>query len=399
MNRGRPPKYKDEFAEHAQKLCLLGATDYELADFFKVDVVTIHRWRGAHEDFCKAVIAGKEMCDERVVRSLYNRAVGYTYESEKVFQFQGAIVRADTAEHVPPDPGAAMNWLKNRRPDEWREKQDIDLTTKGESLNVDDRTRAKAILAALRAGQTATVTGMIDLANVDIETRSVVSPEVTRRQVSSALARGLPDVAIGRTKTGALHIYANGPSARSAPLQWPCMALNGAMGLFRGEGPTYWAASDSQALVARFVRRAPLNPEFLVASRCHPDLFDALAGDDVTLWHVQDCAADLLVGKDQMPDAPSITLQAAFLAFYMGWREVVFHGWDGCYIDGKHHAVDQDHGHAVQHATVGGRQFMTTLAWLAEAEDVVRMLGMLPGLKVTVTGPGMIAAYLADVRK
>lgn len=147
---GRPTKYKPEYAEQAKKLCELGATDYELADFFKVDTVTIHRWRAAHEEFCKSVIAGKELCDERVVRSLYNRAVGYTYESEKVFQFQGAIVRADTSEHVPPDPGAAMNWLKNRRPDEWREKQDVDLTTKGESLNlITDRDRAKAMAALL----------------------------------------------------------------------------------------------------------------------------------------------------------------------------------------------------------------------------------------------------------
>jgi hypothetical protein len=127
---GRPSDYRPEYAAQAAKLCELGATDFELAKFFEVNTLTIYRWRNVHPEFCKAVTCGKEKADERVARSLFNRAVGYSYESEKVFQFQGAIVRADTVEHVPPDPGAAMNWLKNRRPDEWRDKQLHELTGK-----------------------------------------------------------------------------------------------------------------------------------------------------------------------------------------------------------------------------------------------------------------------------
>lgn len=126
MTAGRPPKYKQEFVEQAERLCEAGATDMELARHFDVNVLTIYRWRNEHPDFCKAVKVGKDAADDRVERSLFNRAVGYTFESEKVFQFQGAIVRADTLEHVPPEPGAALNWLKNRRPDVWRDKQDIE---------------------------------------------------------------------------------------------------------------------------------------------------------------------------------------------------------------------------------------------------------------------------------
>ena len=124
--RGRPTDYRPEFAEQAAKLCALGATDYEIADFFGVNTATIYRWRNVHEQFCEAVRAGKERSDERVERALFNRAVGYSFESEKVFQHQGEIIRAPTVEHVPPDPGAAMNWLKNRNPDTWRDKQEIE---------------------------------------------------------------------------------------------------------------------------------------------------------------------------------------------------------------------------------------------------------------------------------
>lgn len=124
MPAGRPTDYKPAFVEQAKKLCALGATDYELADFFGVDTRTIYRWKNLHEEFCQALIAGKENADARVERALYNRAVGYTFESEKVFQFQGAVIRAPIAEHVPPDPSAAKLWLTNRKPEQWRDKQE-----------------------------------------------------------------------------------------------------------------------------------------------------------------------------------------------------------------------------------------------------------------------------------
>ncbi|CDO34317.1 hypothetical protein [Novosphingobium sp. KN65.2] len=119
---GRPTAYREEFAVQAEKLCALGATDLELADFFQVDVRTIYRWKHTHDEFCQALKVGKDVLDDRVERSLYQRAVGYSFNSEKVFHFQGHITRAETIEHVPPDPGAALSWLKNRRGDKWRDK-------------------------------------------------------------------------------------------------------------------------------------------------------------------------------------------------------------------------------------------------------------------------------------
>lgn len=130
MPAGRPSDYSEEFAGQAEKLCKLGATDRELAEFFDVETRTIYRWKHDHDEFCQAVKVGKEAADDRVARSLYNRAVGYTFESEKIFHYQGQITRAPCLEHVPPDPSAAFNWLKNRKPGEWREKVDHELSGK-----------------------------------------------------------------------------------------------------------------------------------------------------------------------------------------------------------------------------------------------------------------------------
>ena len=78
---GRPSSYKDEYAEQAAKLCKIGATDYELADFFNVDTRTIYRWKHEHPAFCQSIVAAKEMADERVERSFYNRCVCLLYTS------------------------------------------------------------------------------------------------------------------------------------------------------------------------------------------------------------------------------------------------------------------------------------------------------------------------------
>jgi hypothetical protein len=123
--RGRPTSYKPEFVDQARKLCELGATDVDLADFFGVDARTIYRWQISHPEFCEALKVGKDVCDNRVERSLYHRAVGYTFDAEEVFQFQGKIVRAAVVKHVPPDTTAAIFWIKNRRRDQWRDRQEL----------------------------------------------------------------------------------------------------------------------------------------------------------------------------------------------------------------------------------------------------------------------------------
>lgn len=128
MGAGRPPKYKDEYAEQARKLCLLGATDAELADFFGVTENTIPNWKKAHPEFLGAINEGKAVADANVAERLYERALGYEHAEEKIFQHNGVPVRVDTIKHYPPDTQAASLWLRNRQPDKWRDKTDHEHT-------------------------------------------------------------------------------------------------------------------------------------------------------------------------------------------------------------------------------------------------------------------------------
>ena len=124
MPAGRPSAYKPEFAKQAKKLCLLGQTDKELADFFEVNVRTIYRWQGDHPEFCQALKAGKEVADARVERSLFQKAVGYEQDAVKIFMPGGATepVYAPYVEKIAPDTTAGIFWLKNRNPAAWRDR-------------------------------------------------------------------------------------------------------------------------------------------------------------------------------------------------------------------------------------------------------------------------------------
>ena len=119
---GRPSKYRIEFNEQAKNHCSLGATDKQLATFFKVTVYTIDKWKQVHHEFLQSLRDGKKIFDnETVVKALLHRAIGYSHPEEKIFIFKGKIVRATTTKHYPPDSTALIYWLKNRLPEEWRD--------------------------------------------------------------------------------------------------------------------------------------------------------------------------------------------------------------------------------------------------------------------------------------
>ena len=136
---GRPTRYKKEFAELAYNYCLLGATDAELAQFFDVSEETINNWKKRHEEFFKSLKEGKQDADCLVAKRLFQRAIGYEHPETKVFLYKGKILTHEMVKHYAPDPTAAIFWLKNRQPAKWRDKQETEVTHKGQMqvFNID----------------------------------------------------------------------------------------------------------------------------------------------------------------------------------------------------------------------------------------------------------------------
>jgi hypothetical protein len=121
---GRPTLYRPEYIEIARRLCEEeNATDADLAKAFGVTVRTIERWRVAHPDFCRAVQDAKDNADDRVEAALYDKAVGF----ERTVQRASNGKVLEFKEYFAPDTAAAFIWLKNRRSQKWKDRNQLDV--------------------------------------------------------------------------------------------------------------------------------------------------------------------------------------------------------------------------------------------------------------------------------
>lgn len=151
MTTGRPSKYKPEFAGQAAKLCALGATDPQLADFFEVALSTISLWKVQHQEFSDALKLAKDEADAKVEQSLYRRALGYEHDETDIRVVDHAIVQTPMRKIYPPDTTAAIFWLKNRKPAQWRDKVETVLSGDLTVTNQSKEQRDAAVAAAIRA--------------------------------------------------------------------------------------------------------------------------------------------------------------------------------------------------------------------------------------------------------
>jgi hypothetical protein len=251
---------------------------------------------------------------------------------------------------------------------------------------------------------------------VQFELRTPVDGATIRAHIQSALARGLNEVEIAAPREKRLTIVANGPSALAAPLTGsppdspsgsphesrkgsPTLSINNALRLFvdRGLAPDYWMASDPQACVAEYLHGAPRETVYLVASKCHPAVFDALRDRRVMLWHCAEPGTlDLLTGRLVIQSSITVTLCAFNLMPVLGYHRLATWGWDGCYLADRDHAAGQPHhrGRDITIEVGPGQDFTTTTSWAAEAQEAVRLFQSVPR-DVTIHGGGMIGAILA----
>lgn len=243
----------------------------------------------------------------------------------------------------------------------------------------------------------------------DIEPGSIIefslhtpcSDDVCNANIAKSLALHLPEVRIRKRLT----VVAGGPSAKYAlPCEGDTLALNGALKLFTRQGlsPTYWACCDPQDFVADFLKEAPFDTVYLVASKCDPSVFERLALHRLRLWHVKDYPAE---GKFRQVLAESVTMSAMWMMFTaFGYTDFNIWGWDGCYIDGEHHAGDGEvnqkgislnyGGKIIDGEVIGGRTFETTRTWAAEARGAEQFFQLAEyfDIGVTIHGDGMMKA-------
>lgn len=123
LKRGAPTKFTKKREQLILDLAKSGEIDEEIAKKAKIKAKTIQNWINKNPDFFLALKEAKSFTNDLAEASLLRLALGYTKEEVKVFCDKNGIIHEHRYQvEVEPNITAIIFWLKNRRPDTWREK-------------------------------------------------------------------------------------------------------------------------------------------------------------------------------------------------------------------------------------------------------------------------------------
>jgi transposase-like protein len=109
-----------------------GATLPQIAKRIGITVSTLRRWRATHVEIAHALDEADDLATTKVEAALYKRALGYTFqevtEEEKETPLGTTTTTRTITKHKAPDTKAAIFWLKNRAPDRWSDRTEVDHT-------------------------------------------------------------------------------------------------------------------------------------------------------------------------------------------------------------------------------------------------------------------------------
>ena len=101
-----------------------GLTDEQIAHNIGISTSTLYNWEKQHVEILEALKKGKEVVDRQVENALLKRALGFTTtETTETLDEKKTVTK-----EVPPDTTAAIFWLKNRKPDVWRDRKETQLS-------------------------------------------------------------------------------------------------------------------------------------------------------------------------------------------------------------------------------------------------------------------------------
>ena len=101
-----------------------GLTDEQISSNMGITTSTLYVWKNKYSEISEALKRGKEVIDRQVENALLKRALGYKYYEVTI---EGGVETKRVTKEVVPDTTAQIFWLKNRKPDVWRDKKDVGL--------------------------------------------------------------------------------------------------------------------------------------------------------------------------------------------------------------------------------------------------------------------------------
>lgn len=118
--------------------CRDGLSDEQIAHNMGIATSTLYEWKKKYVEFSEVLKKTKDVVDKEVENALYKAAMGYDYEeTTEELRFNRAlgeyemVVTKRTKKHMPPNTAAMIFWLKNRKPDTWKDAKTIEPKSDG----------------------------------------------------------------------------------------------------------------------------------------------------------------------------------------------------------------------------------------------------------------------------
>ena len=104
-------------------IAMRGIGEEQMSELFDIKRSQINKWKKQYPLFKEALENGYTDADAAVLSAVYQSAIGYTHDEERLFFWDGDVTRADTVKHYKPDMVAAKLWLTNRQREHWKDRQ------------------------------------------------------------------------------------------------------------------------------------------------------------------------------------------------------------------------------------------------------------------------------------
>ena len=131
-------------------IAMRGITEKQMCEMFDIHPRQMGLWKAQYPAFKDALEQGYTDADAAVLGALYQSAVGYTHDEEKIFQWDGEVIRADTIKHYKPDVNAIKLWLTNRQRDHWADRKETEHSGKPDMpIGLRDETKLEVISSIL----------------------------------------------------------------------------------------------------------------------------------------------------------------------------------------------------------------------------------------------------------
>jgi hypothetical protein len=171
----------------------------------------------------------------------------------------------------------------------------------------------------------------------------------------------------------------------------------------RGIIPTWHAEVDPRAHKTLLIGPPQKEVEYLIASTCHPKLFDHLEGFNVKLWHVfdnqEDAIRTLPAGEWAVTGGSSVGLRALTLARFLGFTDLHVFGMDGNQgASGKHAAEHPNQPKDSTPCEYNGKTYLTTASMLECARTTWHELDQMPDVRALFYGEGLVQAMAKDYK-